>query len=124
MHEMSIAMELMQQLESLAREHAADRIEQVAVAAGVMRQIVPEALQLAFRTAATATCAEGATLVLDIVSVLAECRLCGHRFEPEQDSFLCPHCRKADVAIIEGNDIILTSVTFHQRDGDGDNEED
>jgi len=124
MHEMSIAMELMQQLESLAREHAADRIEQVAVAAGVMRQIVPEALQVAFQAAATGTRAEGATLVLEIVSVLARCGRCGHRFEPEQDAFLCPQCRKADVAILEGNDIILTSVTFHQVDGDGDNEKD
>lgn len=117
MHEMSIALALVEQLESLAAEHHAERITTVSVRAGVLRQIVPEALEVAFETAAEGTRAEGAALELEIAPVVARCRGCGHRFQPALDSFLCPRCGQADVAIAEGDDILLTSITAEQPDG-------
>ncbi|MFW6163985.1 MAG: hydrogenase maturation nickel metallochaperone HypA [Planctomycetota bacterium] len=114
---MSIALALVEQLESVAAEHQAERIVAVSVRAGVLRQIVPEALEMAFETAAEGTCAEGATLELEIAPAIARCRRCGHRFQPELDSFLCPRCEQADVEIVEGEDIVLTSITAEQPEG-------
>ena len=115
MHEMSIAVELMRQLKRVAAEHNTDRIEEFTVHAGVMRAIVPNALELAFEVIAKSTCAEGAKMNLDIIPVSARCRCCGLRFDPDIDSFLCKGCNQADVEIVEGNDIILKSVTFEQK---------
>jgi hydrogenase nickel incorporation protein HypA/HybF len=117
MHEMSIAMELLDQLERLADEHGLARIETVRLEAGTLRGIVPEAMTLAFEAAAAGTRAEGASLELAIVPAEAVCRLCEKRFEPELFSFLCPACGRADVRLVRGNDIILASVTGPERDG-------
>lgn len=117
MHEMTIAVELMRQLEALAAEHGVERIEEVNVAAGAMRQVVPDALELAFEILAEDTCAAGTRLNLEVTPVIARCRQCGYRFEPELDMFLCARCNQADVEIVEGDDIILTSVTCQQQDG-------
>jgi hydrogenase nickel incorporation protein HypA/HybF len=111
MHEMSIAVELVRQLEALADEHGVASIDAVTVAAGVFRGVVPAALDMAFEAAAEGTRAEGAELTLETVSPVALCRACGHRFEPEQNDFRCTRCRQADVELVEGNDIILASVT-------------
>jgi len=110
MHEMSIAIEIMGQLEALAAEHNIQRIQSLTIAAGVMRGVVPEALDIAFESAAVGTPAEGARLQLEFTDALARCRLCGLEFTPKVDSFLCMRCNQADVDIVEGNDIVLKTV--------------
>jgi len=120
---MSIAMELLSQLRAVAAANDLVTIDTVAIAAGAMRAIVPEALDIAFECASAGTCAEGATLSLDIVQPRGRCRECGTEFGLEIDTFLCPHCNLADVELIAGNDIILTSVTGQKREDPGDNED-
>lgn len=110
MHEMMIATELLGQLDALAREHGLGRITHVSVAAGEMRGVVPEALEMAFAEASRDTVANGAALELEIVPAQARCRLCGQIFQPTVDSFLCPGCKQADVEFLKGNEIILTSI--------------
>jgi len=110
MHEMTIAVEVFRQLEALAAEHDLARITAVKLQAGVMRSIVPEALDIAFESLAEGTLASGATLTLDVVPCKARCRACGKTFSPTPDSFLCPVCQLADVEIVQGNEILLQTV--------------
>ncbi len=124
MHEMSIAVELVRQLESLAGANGIQRVESLAVQAGAMRGIVPEALDIAFASAGEGTVAEGAKLELEIVPAVAKCRLCGCQFEPSVDSYLCAGCNQADVDIIQGNEILLTSVTGLEKNEGRDTNED
>ena len=111
MHEMSIAMGLLGTVQAVATEHAATRVSRVEVALGVMQLVVPEALQMAFEAACEGTPVEGAELALEEVPIRARCLSCGHEFTASVEAFACPSCDQADVDIIEGNDIILTSVT-------------
>lgn len=123
MHEMAIAVELVEQLDALAVKHGIEYIESVDVTAGVLRQIVPDALQMAFAAAAEGTCAAGAALNLKIVPASARCRICKHEFLPEPDTYLCVVCNRADVEIIQGNEIVLTSVTGNQSAGEACDED-
>ena len=118
MHEMSIAVELLRQIETLAEENRVSRVEEIHVNAGFMRQVVPEALDMAFAALSKGTCAEGATLHLTVIPSLAQCRCCGHRFEPGAADFLCAQCGQADVDIVEGNEIVLASMTCEQGEGE------
>ncbi len=110
MHEMSIAVELLRELESLVETNDVKCVTEFTVSAGQLRGIVPEALDIAFASLAADTCAAGAKLILESVSTVAQCQQCQHRFSPGEDYYLCPKCNQADVEIIEGNDIILKSV--------------
>jgi hydrogenase nickel incorporation protein HypA/HybF len=111
MHEMSIAVELLRELELLVETNNVKRVVEFTVSAGKLRGVVPEALDIAFASLGEGTCAGGAKLNLEFVPTIAQCRGCNNRFEPGEDYYLCPKCNKADVEIIEGNDIILKSVT-------------
>jgi hydrogenase nickel incorporation protein HypA/HybF len=115
MHEMSIATELMRQLEALAAEHGAARITEVEVAAGELRGVVPEALELAWRGVCEGTVAAGASLKLTVTPAEARCRACGRTFRPEVDRYVCDDCNEADVDLLAGNDIVLTSVSIDQQ---------
>ena len=54
----------------------------------------------------------------ELPRILSGCRQCGLRFAPEQDDFRCTRCGEADVDMVEGNDIVLTSVTCSQEETD------
>jgi hydrogenase nickel incorporation protein HypA/HybF len=116
MHEMSIAVEMMRQIERLVAEHGVDRVEEVTVVVGVLRQVVPEALTAAFEAASTGTSAEGARLHIETAPACVRCRGCGEEFSPAVDAYLCSRCGRADVDIIEGNEIVIGSLTCEREE--------
>ncbi len=116
MHEASIAMAAIEQAVEAARQHGASRITRVTLRIGALRQVVPEAMKLAFEACAIGTPAEGAELELQEESVVARCRPCGRRCEPDLQTinFTCPQCGRADTELLAGNEIVLTSVECEQ----------
>jgi len=110
MHELSIAVEILGPVLACAEEHGAEKVTALTVRAGALQHIVPESLQLAFRAAADGTCAEGAELTIEHVDVTARCRRCEQEFEVEDFLFACPECGVADVEMITGAELTLTSV--------------
>lgn len=117
MHEMSLALSLMDELLRIAAQQGAVKIIEVDVECGVLQQVVPEALQVAFEAASVATIAADATLRIREVPVAARCRLCGHEYGAALDDYLCPRCAQADVEIVAGRDLVLRSVVCETESG-------
>ena len=111
MHELSIAVELVEQIVEVAQANQLPRVDEVELETGVLRQVIPEMMQTAFKEATGQTVVEGATLMIRDVSAKARCNECSLEFEPEADNFLCPKCLVANVTVLAGNEIILKSVS-------------
>jgi hydrogenase nickel incorporation protein HypA/HybF len=118
MHEIGIAAELIDQVLRLADEHRASHVAEVDVAIGVMQQVVPEALHTAFVAMTDGTTAEGAILRVTDIASRAICLRCGDEFPIEVDLYTCPMCNKAEAKIIEGDQIVLTSVVLDSVEDD------
>lgn len=110
MHEMTIAVEILRQLEELADQKHLQRITAVTIRTGEFRQVVPEAMDIAFESLVEGTVAQGAQLTLEVEPAWARCRVCGHEYRPDIDDYRCSSCQAADVELLRGNDIILTSI--------------
>ena len=117
MHELAIAMEIVEQAVRIAAENHATRIDTIEVEIGVLRQIVPEALELSFRAAAEGTTAEKAELKVAEERVVAVCNRCECMFLPAIDDFTCPQCKAADARVVAGNEIILKSLVCQADEG-------
>jgi len=115
-HELSIAMEIVRQVTEIARQHHAERVDEVEVQVGVLRQVQEEALRMSFEAARDGTPAQSARLVVIEEPIEAECQDCGRRFAPEPDNFICPGCGQANARIVAGNDIILKSLVCQASD--------
>jgi hydrogenase nickel incorporation protein HypA/HybF len=120
MHEMSIASGLLEQVLAAVQPHSPARVSRVEVRFGVMRLVCPDAMELAWREVCSGTPAEDAELGMSEQPLLVRCRGCGARYRPEVSDYLCPKCGQADVDILEGNDIILDSVTCDTLNGAAD----
>ena len=110
MHEMSLAIGLMEQIHEVAQQNNLKCVEEVELQTGVLRQVVPEMMQAAFNAVAQETLAQDAKLTIVEVPAVVQCNLCQKKFSPKLDNFSCPDCKKADVLVLEGEDIILKSV--------------
>lgn len=118
MHEMSIASEIVDCLLRVAAQYRATRIGEVVVEIGRMRQVVPEALEMAFSAAVAGTLAEGAVLKAVETPVTAVCNGCGAVYSPDIDvSFACPSCGQANPRITAGDDIIVRDITCDVDEG-------
>lgn len=110
MHEMSIAVSLLDQLQRIATDNQVARIVKLEVRCGALQQVVPDALTAAFAAAAEGTAADGAELRIVEVPLAGRCRACGAEYAPQIDDFRCPTCHAADVELTAGEDIVLQSV--------------
>jgi len=123
MHEMSIAIDLLAQIERLAADHGAIRVERVELEIGILRQVAPEAMQAAFAVLTANTVAAGAVLEMTEVVARAECNRCETQYIVDIDEYLCPQCNQANARILAGNDIVIKSLTC-QTDSNGAEHED
>ena len=118
MHEMSLAIGLMEQIQEVAQQNNLKCVDEVELQTGVLRQVIPEVMQEAFKAVTQETIAQNAKLTIFEIAALAQCNMCQKKFSPQFDDFLCPDCHKADVTVLQGDEIILKSIISNQEDGD------
>jgi hydrogenase nickel incorporation protein HypA/HybF len=76
MHELSIVMSVLDEVEASARRENASYVTRVYLRVGTMSGIAPEALQFAWSTARDNTMAAMADLVIDEVAATLDCPTC------------------------------------------------
>ncbi len=106
MHELAIAESVVSSvLERCAEQH----VSIVRLRVGQLSGVVPDALVFCFELAAAGTALEGASLEIEELQGQAHCRTCDSDFAMN-DSFLLCDCGSADVQLLSGRDLCVTSV--------------
>jgi hydrogenase nickel incorporation protein HypA/HybF len=110
MHEMSIALSIIDLAEAQARKERAVRIVEVELDIGTISGIEIEALNFAMEVAAKDTQLETARIRINRIEVVLECMECGHRFEPERYLSQCPLCGELNTRVIKGRELQVKSL--------------
>ncbi|MFD7834238.1 hydrogenase maturation nickel metallochaperone HypA [Streptomyces sp. NPDC059761] len=119
MHEMSIAMAVVGQVEEAAEAGGATAVTSVRLQVGELAGVVPDALAFCFELACAGTLLEGAELVTESVAARAHCRSCtGDWAVGMPPRLVCPGCGQAtEVELLTGRELQILSV--HWEDGPG-----
>ena len=117
MHELSLVSELLRQVEEVMHAHHAERVVAVRVFVGELSGTEPELLSNAFELVAETTSARGARLELQFRPLMGQCQTCQRQFRVERFRFQCPFCAARKVSIVDGQDVILDSVTLETDEG-------
>jgi hydrogenase nickel incorporation protein HypA/HybF len=115
MHELSLCQELIEQVLREAGKNGLQKIDEIEVETGILKEVVPEIMLEAFKSVSRDTAAEGAKLILTNKEARAVCNVCKKEFSPKPDDYTCPTCKKADIDIKQGNEIILKSITAYEK---------
>ena len=111
MHELSIAMSLVEVVQEEASKRSAIKVSKVEVEIGTMSGVEPEALLFAWELAIKDTIMDGAPLEIHTIRAKARCREC--RTELIQEDFMnpCPSCGSFSFDLIQGRELRVTSIT-------------
>ncbi|MFD8999374.1 hydrogenase maturation nickel metallochaperone HypA [Streptomyces sp. NPDC059582] len=117
MHEMSIALAVIDQVEQAARQAGeVTAVRSVRLQVGELAGVVPDSLSFSFELACAGTLLEGAELVTDAVPGRARCAPCAHEWAVGMPPRLsCPECGGTDTDLLAGRELQIVSV--HWDDG-------
>ncbi len=107
MHEMSICQGLMDQVERIAREQGASRVDSIVLSIGPLAGVEADLLSRAFDVARVETVAENAELEIQTGPIVVECRKCGASGEAQVNRLLCPSCGDWQVNLTQGDELLL-----------------
>ncbi|MBF0274929.1 MAG: hydrogenase maturation nickel metallochaperone HypA [Nitrospinae bacterium] len=112
MHEMSIALSIIDIAHSQAQKINAKKINEVEVEIGEMAGVVKEALLFCFDSASKGTSAEGAQLKVIDIPGEGKCSQCGNEFPTSQEFSPCPKCGEFLVALIKGKELKVKTINI------------
>ncbi|WP_432074537.1 hydrogenase maturation nickel metallochaperone HypA [Streptomyces wuyuanensis] len=119
MHEMSIALAVVDQVEEAARSHGATGVRTVRLRVGELAGVVPDALAFSFGLACTGTVVEGAELVTETVPGRARCASCDDEWAVGMPPrLICPVCDRATAELVSGRELRIAAVEWHDDPAD------
>lgn len=116
MHELSVCLGLLGQLEDLAAAHGAQRVLVVTLKLGPLAGIEGALLEQAFPLACHGSVAEQASLVIEMLPVKVCCLECGKESEVQTNRLLCTVCGAWKTELVSGDEMLLASVELELED--------
>lgn len=110
MHEFSVCIALMEQVERIAQEQSAICVERIVLQVGPLSGVEASLLEHAWPLAASGTLAEAAELVIEPAPVKVECTQCGLVSEVRPNRLLCAGCGDYRTRLVSGDEMLLASL--------------
>lgn len=116
MHELSIALELVELASAEARRHGDIRVVAVHVRVGPLAGVVDDALRFSFDRAAAGTILDGARLDITTSEPVGMCATCGERrVIADIRHRRCPLCTSPIAELLSGDELVLTALEIADR---------
>lgn len=111
MHELSIAMSIVEGAAEEALRHPDDRVAAVRLRLGQLSGVVKEALLFSYDLAAEGTPLEGSRLVIDEVNAAIFCDACNVERElPSIQDFSCSVCGRPSSDVVRGRELTIVGL--------------
>ncbi|MEV7567358.1 hydrogenase maturation nickel metallochaperone HypA [Streptomyces tanashiensis] len=113
MHEMSLAVAVVDQVETAARSRGAVGVSSIELEVGELAGVVAEALAFCFELACAGTVVEGAELSTRTVPGTARCAPCAEVWAVGMPPLLlCPGCGAAAGELVSGRELRIREVRW------------
>jgi hydrogenase nickel incorporation protein HypA/HybF len=117
MHELSICLALLDQVQVIAREHRATRVERIVLRIGPLSGI-ESSLLTAYPLAAAGTIAADAALEIEPAPVRIQCPECGAETETTPNRLACGQCGSIGTKLLSGDELLLAHLELAVADPD------
>ncbi len=110
MHELSIAMNVIEIADEYASKANATVVKEIEIEVGELSGVVLDALEFAMEVAVRNTILEQATCHYIRIPGMARCRECGHEFKTGNLHTPCPKCNSFEQELISGRELRVKSL--------------
>jgi len=116
MHELSIAINIVDIASRHAEAASALAVSQVELDIGTMSGIEYESLEFALTVAVKDTLLEGAEFKINRIEPLCQCPSCNKLYTPDGFFSVCPECNEQNIDIIKGKELQIKSLLVEQKE--------
>lgn len=113
MHERSLLLAMLRQVNRISAENNHADVEEIVVEAGTLSGVEPDLLRAAFQELHSQYL--HTKLTIRVIPVTARCQSCGQVWNMEQFKSECPACHSPKVQITGGDAFRLLHVTLKDR---------
>ena len=111
MHELSIALSMVDIATETAEKNGGGKVSVVYLKLGALAGVVKDALLFSWEMASADTLLEGSRLVIEDVPVVVSCSVCeAERKLDSINKFICPVCLEATPSIVQGKELEVTAL--------------
>lgn len=110
MHELSVCLSLIEQVERIARDQGAIRVERILLRIGPLSGVEAPLLANAYPLAAAGTLAADAELQIEPAPVTVHCIDCGEESPATANRLLCEHCGSFHTRLTSGDEMLLARL--------------
>ena len=110
MHELSVCLALLQQLQDIAAERDARRITRIDLSIGPLSGVEPNLLRNAWPIACAGTIAVDAELAIEASDITVRCNTCGEETAASANRLICGACGDFRTTLVSGDEMVLQRV--------------
>ncbi|MDT8393655.1 MAG: hydrogenase maturation nickel metallochaperone HypA [Bacteroidales bacterium] len=112
MHELSIAMSIVEIVEEQAKLAGIDKVHEVELDIGKGSGVVIEALKFSLDEAVRSSVMEQSVIKINEIPSKLRCTSCGHEFEPEDIITPCPACGHLFSDVLQGSEMKVRKIVY------------
>ena len=116
MHELSVCLALIEQVERIAAERDANRVTRICLDLGPLSGVEAELLSRAYPLASAGSVADGAELVVNQAEIVIRCNECNAQTTVSPNRLLCGQCDSFRTQVVAGDELLLRSVELELTD--------
>jgi hydrogenase nickel incorporation protein HypA/HybF len=111
MHELSIALSIVDIATETAKNNGGGRVEALYLKLGALSGVVKDALLFSWELATADTALEGSRLVIEEVPIIVRCSNCDEDRKLDSiNKFFCPVCNEAAPKLVQGKELEITAL--------------
>ena len=111
MHELTLLYGVVDKVGRVCKENDLDHVDAIVIEVGEATSVIPEFLQDGYEVISDDyDFMRGSELIIERITAVGRCRVCGTEFPIVANKGLCPKCGSFDKDIIEGTDFFIKEV--------------
>jgi hydrogenase nickel incorporation protein HypA/HybF len=111
MHELSIALSIVDIATETARKNGGGKVDALYLKVGALSGVVKDALLFSWQMASADTPLEGSRLVIEEIPAIVRCEACNADRQLDAiNKFVCPVCNEPTANLTQGKELELTAL--------------
>ena len=110
MHELSVCLSLLEQVQAIAAERGATQVTRIELKVGPLSGVEAELLRNAWPLASANTIAVDAEFVIDETGIVVHCDACDTDTPAAANRLVCGSCGDFRTTVVSGDEMILQSL--------------
>ncbi|MDQ2746583.1 MAG: hydrogenase maturation nickel metallochaperone HypA [Acidobacteriota bacterium] len=117
MHELSVALSIIEGVTEEAAKHENAQVEAVHLKLGRLSGVVKDALLFSWEIACQGTILENVRLEIEEIPVVAFCGNCqANQIIAAINNLVCPQCETPATEIVGGRELMVTALEIYEKD--------